>query len=100
MLKVAESVYQLKMNIWRKFDCPAELVEVIRRKHYEAVMEIAFTAVDYKVAADALKKIKELGHRPGIRLYLLYLGSINKHANNLMRRLILSRSRIRKILAG
>ena len=95
VLKVAESVYQVKMDIWRKFGCSEEVALVIKKKHHENLLQIAFGAVNRKLAFDAFRKMKINGHHLTIKYCFMLLGASNSFLNITIKWFIRMRHKIK-----
>jgi len=97
VIRMLESVYELKMKFWTKFNCPQELATVIRQKHYEAVLGVAFNAMNREVAYAAYREMKRQGVRPTMKQHLFFVGASNKMVNTIIRLLMRSRSKVVEI---
>ena len=94
VIRMLESLYELKMHFWKKFDCPRELASVILHKHYEAILGVAFNAINWGVAYETYGKMKKQNIRPTMKQYAFLLGASNKSINTIISSMIKARSRV------
>jgi hypothetical protein len=93
VIKMLESVYELKMGFCEEFHCGPEVAVAIRRKHQEAKLEVAFAAVNREVAHTAYRAIILENQRPTMRERLFLIGASNQVMNLVVHSLIRLRSK-------
>ena len=98
VIRMLESLYELKMHFYRKFCCPEEVAIVIRYKHYEALLGVAFNAMNRDVAYATYREIKRQGLRPSLKQHLFFLGATNILMNFIIHSLIRIRSKVHGII--
>lgn len=98
VIRMLESLFELKMHFWKKFNCPQEVASVILHKHYEAILGVAFNANNRSVAYETYRKMKQKNIHPTMKQYVFLLGASSKSLNAIIGSIIKARSSVRGMM--